>query len=205
MKLPCVLQFRVLKEAIKAAFVGPYTQRFPFKPHTPEEGFKGKPEFREKDCMGCAACSQVCPPGAITFEDINDNGKAVRKLTLQHDMCIFCGQCQANCPTEKGVVLTKEFDLAVLKGRREVTSEVEKELIKCDCCDEIIAPRDQILWVAKKLGALAFSNASLMLFTLQHKSLSKQRDSKKPSENLLRADRLRVLCPRCRREAVVKS
>ena len=205
MRLPGVLQFRILKEAIRAAFTGPYTQRFPFEPHKPAEAFKGKPEFHEKDCVGCTACAQVCPARAIAVVDEVENGKPIRKLVLRHDLCIFCGQCEANCITEKGIRLSNEFDLATLSNREEVKSTVEKELVVCQCCGENIAPREHILWVAKKLGPQSLSNTSLMLFNLQSKFLAKQKDSKVSKENLLRADRIRVLCPRCRREVVIKS
>jgi len=206
MKLPCLFQFRILKEAVKAAITGPYTSKFPFKPHVPSENFRGKPEYSEKDCMGCSACAQVCPAGAITFCDEIENGKATRKFVLRHDICIFCGQCQANCPTEKGVKLTQEFDLAVLENRRQLVSTVEKELVLCECCGEVIAPKDQIIWVAKRLGALTFSNASLMLFYLKEMSLSNSKEIPSLKDHSLnRADRIRVLCPKCRREAILKS
>ena len=84
--------------------------------------------------------------------------------------------------------------------------KIDKELLLCECCSEIIAPKDQILWVARKIGPLVFSNASLMLFYLGNLGLSGQdiRNHKQEGE-LKRADRIKVLCPRCRREAVLKS
>jgi hydrogenase-4 component H len=48
--------------------------------------------------VGCGACAEVCPSQCI---DIVDGEK--RKFTLHLDSCIFCGQCQANCITEKGI------------------------------------------------------------------------------------------------------
>jgi len=58
-------KLRELKEAIRALIKGPYTSRFPFEPHQPYERFRGKPEFRQDDCVGCGACFQVCPAKAI--------------------------------------------------------------------------------------------------------------------------------------------
>jgi len=206
MKFPGIFQFRILKEAVKAAITGPYTSKFPFRPHEPFESFRGKPEYYEKDCMGCSACAQVCPAGAITFTDEIKDGKAVRKFVLRYDICIFCGQCQANCPTEKGIKLTQEFDLATLGKRAELITTVEKELVLCECCQEVIAPKEQIIWVAKRLGPLTFSNASLMLFYLKELSLSKTEEPPLLKDNsLYRADRIRILCPKCRREAILKS
>jgi len=199
MKYP---KLRELREAIKALIKGPYTSRFPYQPHKPYERFRGRPEFHEEDCVGCGACFQVCPAGAIEMQDVR--GKRI--LTVNWDMCIFCGQCQANCITEKGIILSNEFDLATTGKRSELKQAIEKELVVCDCCGENIAPSDQILWVAKKLGPLCFSNPSLILFYLRVLSLaSKEKFSPKEELEFGRSERIKILCPRCRREAVIKS
>jgi hydrogenase-4 component H len=199
-------KLRELKEAIRALIKGPYTSKFPFKPHQPFERFRGKPEFHEGDCIGCTACVQVCPARALEFEDKVDNIRAKRKLTIHLDLCIFCGQCQANCPTQKGIVLSTEFDLATTGKRQELRQSIEKELVLCDCCREIIACRDQVLWVAKKIGPLVFSNASLMLLYLNNIGLAlREKFFPKEETEFLRSDRLKLLCPRCRRETVIKS
>jgi len=195
-------KLRELKEAIRALVKGPYTSRFPYEPHQPFEGFRGRPEYHEEDCIGCGACFQVCPAKAIDMQDIKDK----RILNVRWDLCIFCGQCQANCPTEKGITLSKEFDLATTGKREELYQEIKKQLMLCQCCGELVAPYDQVLWVAKRLGPLTFSNASLMLFYLQDLNLAlKEKPSPKKEEGFLRSDRIRILCPRCRREAVLKS
>ena len=144
MKLPCLLQFRILKEAVKAAITGPYTSKFPFKPHIPEEGFRGTPEFHDEDCVGCSACAQVCPPGAITFEDVVENGKATRKFILRYDMCIFCGQCEANCITKKGIILGKNFDLAAF-SRTDIVDTLEKDLVLCEDCGNPVGTKEHII------------------------------------------------------------
>lgn len=199
MKYP---KLRELREAIKALIKGPYTSRFPYEPHKPYERFRGRPEFHEEDCVGCGACFQVCPSGAIKMEDIR--GKRI--LTVNWDLCIFCGQCQANCITGKGIMLSNEFDLATTGKREELKQVIEKEFVVCGCCGENIVPLDHILWVARKIGPLCFSNASLMLFYLKDLSpaLETEYPPKEESE-LRRADRIKILCPRCRREVVLKS
>lgn len=199
-------KLRELKEAIKALVKGPYTTKFPFEPHEPAERFRGRPKFYEKDCTGCTACANVCPPGAITFEEKSVNGKTVREFTVRYDICIFCGNCQANCLTGKGIMLTREFDLATLGKRTDLIDRVEKELVVCENCKNIVGPKDQILWVARKLGPLAFSNTTVMLFYLQNNALAKIEAVPAAGENFpARPDRLKLLCPRCRREIVVKS
>ncbi len=199
MKYP---KLRELREAVKALIKGPYTSNFPYQPHHPYERFRGRPEYHEEDCIGCGACFQVCPAKAIEMVDTKDK----RKLTVHWDLCVFCGQCQANCPTEKGIMLSREFDLATTGKREDLKQEIGKEFFKCACCDENIAPRDQILWVAKRLGPLTFTNASLMLFYLRSLNLaSEEKTLPKEEWEFLRSDRIKVLCPRCRREAVIKS
>ena len=44
-------------------------------------------------CVGCGACTGVCPTGAI---ELNANGQAECK----EDVCVDCGACVATCPTE---------------------------------------------------------------------------------------------------------
>lgn len=111
--------------------------------------------------------------------------------------------------------------MATTENREDLKQKIEKELLLCDGCGEIIAPYEQILWVAKKLGPLTFSNASLMLIYLQNfPAMAGSRpilDAKRenlaleeitsPEEELefMRSDRIKVLCPRCRRQAVLKS
>lgn len=195
-------KLRELKEAIKALFKGPYTLRFPYQPHQPFERFRGRPYFYEQDCVGCGACFQVCPSRAI---DMRDEGME-RILTVHWDLCIFCGQCQANCITEKGIMLSREFDLATTGKRSELKQEIRKKITACDCCGEQAGPSDQISWVAQRLGPLTFSNVSLFLFYLANlKLVFKQEPQDKKEREFNRSDRFKVLCPRCRRKAALKS
>ncbi|MFA5090496.1 MAG: 4Fe-4S dicluster domain-containing protein [Candidatus Omnitrophota bacterium] len=195
-------KLRELKEAIRALIKGPYTSRFPYAPHEPFERFRGKPQFHEPDCIGCGACYQVCPAGAIEMKDEADK----RVLVIHWDICIFCGQCQANCPTEKGIILSREFDLATTEKRSELKQIIEKKLFLCSACQAPVAPCQQVLWVAEKIGPLCFSNPSLMLFYLQYANISPGEESPAKDEmDFGRFDRLKILCPRCRRQAVLKS
>jgi formate hydrogenlyase subunit 6/NADH:ubiquinone oxidoreductase subunit I len=199
-------KLRELKEAIKALIKGPYTSRYPYEAHQPFKNFRGRPYFSQDDCTGCTACAQVCPAGAIEFEDKLDGEKPVRILTVHWDICIFCGQCQANCLTEKGIMLSREFAFATTEKREELKQVIEKELILCECCGEPVVPYDQYGWVGRKIGPLLFSNSSLLLFYLKKIDLAlKKVNPAKPKEESGRAGRVKILCPCCRREAVIKS
>lgn len=200
-------KIRELKEAIKSLFSRAYTSDFPRKPHTPYERFRGRPYFHEEDCTGCAACAQVCPAKAIDVNDEVRGGRAVRKLTVHWDICICCGQCQANCLTLKGIMLSQEFDLATTQKREDLKQTLEKEFVICECCGEPVLPYDQYAWVIKRLGSLTFTNASLLLFYLRSAGLAlKERFiAGNIQAPVNRATRTKILCPRCRREAVIKS
>lgn len=45
-----------------------------------------------EECVGCEACVNVCPVGAIEMKD----GKAV----IDQDKCTQCGTCIAECPSQ---------------------------------------------------------------------------------------------------------
>lgn len=190
-------KLRELGEAIRALIKGPYTNRFPYKPHEPFKNFRGKPEYFEKFCVGCKACAEVCPAGCIEVKDILDTTPPVRRLELHYDSCIFCGQCQASCITGEGIKLSNKFDIALF-DRREAIEAVQKELLLCEGCGCLIGARDHLLWIYERLGELAFSNPTTYISALKNLSLAYEEIS--PATQLTRQDRLKILCHRCRRE-----
>jgi len=197
MKLP---KIRELGEAIKALIIGPYTSKFPLEQPVIPDGFRGKPQFYEDDCVGCLACVEVCPARAIEYVD--DKKKKLRVLTHHQDICIYCQQCERACITEKGILLTKEYDLATYDRNMSVTRS-KKELVICEHCGEVVAPLDHLKFLAKKVGHLLYANPSLLL--ARHDEL-KLLEAEQPSESPhRRADHLKMLCPNCRREIILKE
>lgn len=204
MKYP---KLRELKEAIKALIVGPYTSKYPFEPHTPPEKFRGKPVVDEDYCIGCMACSSVCPPEAIKVVDDPETG--VRTILRYTDRCIFCGQCHANCTTEKGVQMSHEYDLAAF-DRESLCDRQEFELVLCEKCNAVIGARKHLIWLAKKLGPLAYSNFNLIMTSQRELSICEEvppgpsmEKEDKEEQPPTRTDMFRILCPRCRHQVLI--
>ncbi|MCX7704675.1 MAG: 4Fe-4S binding protein [bacterium] len=194
-------KIRELKEAITSLFSKPYTTKFPYSVHVPFERFRGKPQYNFEKCVGCGACAIVCPAGAIKIEDLIDGNKPIRRLTHFSGICIFCGQCEANCIADRmGIKLTKEFDLAYFKQGEDAHS-VEYELLLCKCCGRIIGAKKHLIWSIKKIGHLSFAQGILLHINqdiLEIKSLIPEQKVDTP---LKRTDIFKIICPQCRREA----
>ncbi len=197
-------KLREIKEAVISLISRPYTSTFPRAPHRPHARFRGKPEYFEKDCIGCLACEEVCPANAIEHEDVIGKDKAVRRIILHLDVCQFCGNCQANCITEKGIKLTNEFELAAF-NRADAVSRVDKDLVLCQVCGCIIACRDHLVWIEEKIGSLAFSNPTLFLSKLKSLGIVDEDIGKAMLEDLTRGDRMRIVCAKCRRKTTFEE
>lgn len=50
-----------------------------------------KVRINQDDCEGCGACKEICPAGAIYY---NENGLA----DVDHEKCLTCGYCSPACP-----------------------------------------------------------------------------------------------------------
>lgn len=194
-------KLRELKEAITSLFSKPYTTKFPFEPHKPSKRFRGKPKFDEEKCVGCGACAQVCPSNAIEVKDIIEEKK---RILIHHpDKCIYCGQCEINCITDGGIKLTDQFDISYFKPE-EVIDKVEHEIVLCENCGSVIGTKKHILWVANKLGNLAYSQP-ILLSAIQEKLGIVSEYEEKVIPPIQRTDILKIICPKCRRIAFISD
>ena len=201
-------KLRELKEAITAIIKGPYTTSYPRKPCQPPKRFRGKPEYSNDGCIACTACALVCPARAIESRDVITAAKATRKMVLHLDECHYCGQCSALCTTRDdtppGIKHTTEFDLAGFDRASLVSTTDEKELALCETCGDVITAKAHLEWVARKLGPLAFSNPTLFISSL--KSLGFADGVLQAAKDyVLRSDRMKVLCSKCRRSATIEK
>jgi len=198
MRLPAFLQPRVLQQALRAVFSPPFTTSFPDTPFEPAEAFRGRPRFDPEGCIGCGACAQVCPPKCIDVIDDIEADPPKRTLVQHVDACIWCGQCERYCPTGEGIQMTSEYIEVGFKPE-DFEERTEKELLLCEICGERLAPLDQLRWLVRRLGPLAFTNPTLMLMAGRDLAVVEQ-SVKTPGTTAQRADRLRIQCPKCRRK-----
>jgi len=197
-KLPCLLQLRILKLAVKSLFSRPYTTPFPAEPFEPAQEFRGRPRYDEETCIGCGACAEVCPANCIDKVDDTDASPPTRRLVQHLDACICCGQCERYCTSEGGIAFTNEFDFVGF-APEDFEEKVEKELVLCETCGTVIAPRDQIRWIAKRLGPLAYANPTLMLVAHDQFAVVDE-DVTPEAAPALRTQRVSLQCPKCRRK-----
>jgi formate hydrogenlyase subunit 6/NADH:ubiquinone oxidoreductase subunit I len=197
-KLPAFLQPRVLRQVLRAITSARYTTKFPYVPYRPIERFRGRPKFDETACIGCGACAEVCPPKCIDVIDDLESTPPKRQLVQHLDACIWCGQCERHCPTQRGIIMSNEYD-CVGFSPEDFEERVEKELLVCEICGSTLAPVDQLRWLTRRLGALAFANPTLMMFRGRELGLIDE-GVKSQGEEVLRSDRLTLQCPKCRRK-----
>lgn len=198
-------KIRELIEAIKALFKGPYTSQYPYKPLKPAKRFRGKPQPNNDGCIACKACAEICPARAIEVKDKIQGDRADRTMIWHLDECHFCGQCETYCTTKNnnpaGVKLTGEFELAGFSRSDMVAKTDAKALALCELCGEVITSKLHLDWISKQLGPLAFSNPTLFVSSLKGLGLVDEVESAS-KKDMTRADRIRILCARCRRQTV---
>jgi len=194
-----VMKVREVIEAVRSLFSRPFTESFPTGPAKISEQFRGMPQYHEEDCVGCGACAEVCPAGAITVADDIEAGKRI--LTIDLGRCIFCGQCELYCITKKGILQSNEYDMVTF-DHTEAKQSVEKDLVFCEETGEVISTADHIRWVARKIGALAYANPTLLL-ALQSELLDRPLIPEGPKPGM--PVKMQVLSPEARRRSVLRD
>ena len=192
-------KLRELVEAIKAIFTGPYT---PKEFITPPDSLRARARFSEEDCIGCGACAEVCPTDCIVVEDDLSQDPPVRRLTVRSEQCVVCGQCQRYCTTDKGIQLTPEYDLATFEPHQPIDT-VEKELMLCECCGEVIGCVEHLKWIARRIGPKTYASPALMAALNPRQRAGGTKSQTGASED--RSDLMRALCTSCRRRVLASE
>jgi Ni,Fe-hydrogenase III small subunit/Fe-S-cluster-containing hydrogenase component 2 len=109
------------------------------------EGFRAEPVVSSTKCIGCAACANSCPAGAIEIDDMG----ADRVVKFTHKDCICCATCEEVCPS-KAVELTCK-DKPWFENKETAISEATVELKKCLLCGLPFASSRQINWAMERI------------------------------------------------------
>jgi hydrogenase-4 component H len=94
--------------------------------------------------------------------------------------------------------MSLEWDFAGYEPA-DFEERVEKELVMCEVCGDLLAPADQLGWLARRLGSASFANPTLAIFAGQRLGYVEQGVSSN-SVTMLRGDRMAIQCPKCKRK-----
>jgi pyruvate formate lyase activating enzyme len=83
--------------------------------HNPEsQSHKSEMTLRAARCIGCSACVEVCPTGALTI----DQGR----FSFNEADCNWCGLCADSCPADAREVLGRWMSV------EQVMAEIERDV-----------------------------------------------------------------------------
>lgn len=119
---------RFVKIIPLATKIGTVTIKYPYDKPLVTESYRGVIDIDPAKCVGCGACTKICPPKALSLV-IEDKTIVLRYFIGR---CIFCGMCVDICP-EKAIRITKEFELAS-DEICELYNDIEHELYTCRKC-----------------------------------------------------------------------
>ena len=123
---------KIIPIAVKT---GTVTIKYPYQEPLVTDSFRGAIEIDPNKCVGCGACTRICPPKALTLTT-ESNTMILRYFVGR---CIFCGMCADTCP-EKAIKITKEFELAS-DQIYELYSDVQHSLSICRKCGKKFVTR----------------------------------------------------------------
>ena len=127
-----------LKEALVCLRAGQVTLGYPFTPHSPAPGFRGKVVMDTARCIGCGACAMACPPSLITFHDT----EKYRIMDLALRRCTYCAQCRDVCP-QKAITLSMEFETAS-PSMDDLSIQLQLKLVRCKKCGAVVGTQREI-------------------------------------------------------------
>jgi formate hydrogenlyase subunit 6/NADH:ubiquinone oxidoreductase subunit I len=141
-----------LKEAIVCLRAGQVTLGYPFEPHPPEAGFRGKVVVDPALCIGCGACAMACVSRLITLNDVD----GYRAVDFALRRCVYCGRCRDACPTQ-AIVMSPQFETAS-PSMDDLSISLQLKLVRCRDCGAPVGTRRELNRIAAELiekGGLA--------------------------------------------------
>ncbi len=136
-------RLRVLLEAFKGRVT---LKEYPFKTLSAPEGFRGLPRVNADKCIGCGACTLICPSHALRL--VEEDGVLVLKHFVSR--CIFCTMCADVCP-QQAIVVTKDYELAALE-QSELEASIAHMMAECKECSRRFASEKTLEKVKEILG-----------------------------------------------------
>jgi hydrogenase-4 component H len=124
-----------LREAWICLKAGQVTLPYPFEPHDPPPGFRGKIEVDPDLCFGCGGCANVCPAGVI---EIQDPVRLTRVLTFHWSRCTYCGRCEEVCP-EHAITMSPLYETSTERGE-DLVLRLEVFMGPCGRCGRCFPP-----------------------------------------------------------------
>jgi hydrogenase-4 component H len=124
-----------LREALICLRAGRVTLPYPFAPHDPAPGFRGKIVLDPDRCFGCGGCANVCPAGVIMVED---RDQFTRVLEFFWRRCTYCGRCEEVCP-EGAVTLSQQYETAT-NSAGDMYMRLEVFMGPCQRCGRCFQP-----------------------------------------------------------------
>jgi hydrogenase-4 component H len=108
-----------------------------------------------------------------------------------------------HCTTEQGIQLTPEYELAYF-DHAEARETIEHELVRCEICGTVVAPAAQLEYIFNQLKTLVYANPTVYLTYANEQGL-KAPTAARDERPVGRWDIMRILCPQCRRNVLLKE
>ncbi|MGA2111536.1 MAG: 4Fe-4S dicluster domain-containing protein [Anaerolineales bacterium] len=134
-----------LKEVVFCLRAGQVTLGYPFRPHSPEPGFRGVPHLDMEKCIGCGACANACPSRLITLSD-HDSYRTVEFNLIR---CTNCARCRDVCP-EGAVTMSQQFETAA-PSLGDLRISLQLKLVRCRECGAAIETQRMARKVLEKI------------------------------------------------------
>jgi hydrogenase-4 component H len=128
---------------------GRVTHRYPFEKTPAPEGLRGRPELNFDACIGCGACSKVCPSMALTAKE-HEN---VWTLRLFYGLCLMCGLCEEVCPVD-AYRFSEEYELAST-NKEDLEVELQLQRVKCKSCGKYYTTKRALANTVSEYAELA--------------------------------------------------